>query len=286
MYSSTIRTIHLIRVGLLVLTLSSCQIKGNCIEFGSGQCPDTGIPDGASTQCSEYNGYCFHAIGSEPAGYIFQGGYASFACESSPISREFRIYTGGDFQQTNSTSFTFTVTGSTGGAATTTEVWADWNDAIAGWLPGSGGPNIAVGSVEDLTSNTPTMFRENGVNEIFARSGGLPESHGAGLTAVSVCYPSSDPNFSCLNVECDMAVFGLMATEIGYVSTELTTNAIAQGEQMSLSLIFEHEFGHILGIDHPLTGVDSVMATEQTRPQSFRTATSTDLQAAIAIYGP
>lgn len=228
---------------------------------------------------------CYAEQGSIPTGvdgsdYKFSA--LSYACErlagDAPVSREFHVashYVFPDYVTDNGTGITYD------------SIEDDWQVAVDGVVTTDGsGAAIQIGTV---FTTDGLDAHDSLTNAVFMKEGlAYPDEPDDTLGRAS-CTP--DAELSCLSYDCDI----IISTDANFGETTdtiipLTSNSDADPNYVSLSWIFEHELGHVLGLTDqdesafPDTIMQNVYWDESTA-WPFYAASADDQQALLWIYG-
>lgn len=238
---------------------------------------------GGDLECDADN--CYAGEGSVPTGldgsdYSFEP--QSYACErdrgDTPISRSFQVsshHVFPDYMTDNGTGVTYHA------------IEDAWDSAVDGVLTTDGtGAAIAIGTTfvtAILDADDPS------VNSVFMTEGlAYPDAPDDTLGRFSC---TSDEESTCLNYDCDIIIpTDANFEEVMDTVIPFTSNNEADADYLSLAFIFEHEIGHVLGLDDQDGSAfpDTIMQDvywDSSTPWSFYVASADDQQALAWIYG-
>lgn len=153
-----------------------------------------------------------------------------------------------------------------------------WNqvaeNALAIWNPFL--QDVSFGVVRESTAG---MARDNDVNNVFFADDVYGDPFGTSVLAVTLgTYRVSDNSF----VETDV-IFNQGRNWDSYRGNQRT--ASGGGQLFDLRRVALHEFGHVLGLDHPDQAGQSGSAIMNSTIGNLDSLTSDDADGAMAIYG-
>lgn len=150
--------------------------------------------------------------------------------------------------------------------ASAQDAWALWNSYIGAiqvqTVPGSSAP-IAQG---------------NGYNNVFFSNTVYGSAWGTGVLAVTLTYTSG----STQTAECDV----LFNQGLSWDSYRGPQRSTSSGAVYDFHRVALHEFGHVLGLDHPDQAGQSVVAIMNSTISDLDTLAADDIAGAQALYGP
>ena len=153
-----------------------------------------------------------------------------------------------------------------------------WNqvaeNALALWNPFL--RDVSFGAVRDSTEG---IARSNNVNNVFWGDDVYGDPFGGSVLAVTLgTYRVSDSSF----IETDV-IFNRGRNWDSYRGDQ--RNASGGGRLNDLRRVALHEFGHVLGLDHPNQAGQSVNAIMSSTIGNLDSLTTDDTDGAMAIYG-
>jgi hypothetical protein len=153
--------------------------------------------------------------------------------------------------------------------------FASWDasaaDALAVW-------NSHINSSKFVAVNNSTVTRgsRNGLNNVYFSNTVNGQAWGANVLAVTLTTSSGNRH-----TETDV----LFNSNLAWNSYRGATRSTGFGTIFDFHRVAMHEFGHVLGLDHPDTHGQAVSALMNSRITSLDGLTSDDISGAQSIYG-
>lgn len=154
---------------------------------------------------------------------------------------------------------------------------ASWNasaqDALSIW-------NTVIGSAQfsAVPNSTAPIAEGNGLNNVFFSSDVYGQAWGTGVLAVTLTYTSGGSQ----TAECDV-LFNKTLTWDSYRGPQQYT---ATGAVYDFHRVALHEFGHVLGLDHPDQAGQTVVAIMNSHISDLDTLAPDDIAGVQSLYGP
>jgi predicted Zn-dependent protease len=149
---------------------------------------------------------------------------------------------------------------------------ASAEDALATWNSKIGAISFAV-----VRDSTATKAQGNGINNVFFSSSVYGQAWGSGVLAVTLTYTSSATQTS----ECDV----LFNSNLSWDSYRGSLRYGSTGTVFDFHRVALHEFGHVLGLDHPDQNNQSVVAIMNSTVSNLDALATDDIAGAQSIYG-
>jgi len=170
-----------------------------------------------------------------------------------------------------------------------TDIEAAWNTATLGWTASSNStddPNVEFHG-PSITKKGLSRDDSDGKNAVFMQSKAADDDSLAKFS----CSLDEDDNGNCVWDDCDIRVYssGDYDGDDRSEPTPLTSLENAADNYVSLAFVFQHEIGHVLGINDqdPSTYPDTAMQDAFWSPTDawgYYDPSAEDIAAAIWIY--
>ena len=161
-------------------------------------------------------------------------------------------------------------------SAPLTDGSASWGasaeDALATWNHQIGQTRFTV-----VRDSTAPIAQGNRQNNVFFSNDVYGQAWGTGVLAVTLTFTSGGTQ----SVECDV----LFNQTLQWNSYRGALYGTATGTVFDFHRVAMHEFGHVLGLDHPDQAGQSVVAIMNSRISNLDTLASDDIAGAQSIYG-
>lgn len=136
---------------------------------------------------------------------------------------------------------------------------------------------IATSKFAIVRDSTATQAARNRVNNVFFSNSIYGEAWGSGVLAVTLTYSNSAGQ----STECDV----IFNSTIGWDSYRGSLRYSSSGAVYDFHRVALHEFGHVLGLDHPDQAGQSVAAVMNSRITNLDALTNDDIAGAQSLYG-
>jgi len=155
--------------------------------------------------------------------------------------------------------------GSASWGAAAEDAFATWNAMIA---------NTRFTVVRDSTA---ALAEGNRLNNVFFSNDVYGDAWGTGVLAITLTYTSGGSQ----STECDV----LFNKTLAWDSYRGALRYGSSGAVYDFHRVALHEFGHVLGLDHPDQAGQTVTAVMNSRISNLDTLAADDISGAQAIYG-
>ncbi len=149
---------------------------------------------------------------------------------------------------------------------------ASAEDALTIWNSYIASTHFAV-----VRDSTAAKAQGNRQNNVFFSSNVYGSAWGSGVLAVTLTYSSS----ASQTTECDV----LFNSNLSWDSYRGALRFGTSGTVFDFHRVALHEFGHVLGLDHPDQGGQSVVAMMNSRISNLDVLASDDISGAQSLYG-
>lgn len=145
-------------------------------------------------------------------------------------------------------------------------------DALSIW-----NSNIGLTRFTVVRDSTAALAEGNRLNNVFFSNDVYGQAWGTGVLAVTLTYTSGGTQ----STECDV----LFNQTLHWDSYRGSLRYGTSGTVYDFHRVALHEFGHVLGLDHPDQAGQSVVAIMNSRISSLDTLASDDITGVQSIYG-
>lgn len=149
---------------------------------------------------------------------------------------------------------------------------ASAEDALSTWNACLGSTKFAV-----VRDSTAAKAQGNRLNNVFFSSTVYGQAWGSGVLAVTLTFSNS----AAQSTECDV----LFNSTLGWDSYRGSIRYGSAGAVYDFHRVALHEFGHVLGLDHPDQAGQSVSAVMNSRISNLDTLVADDVAGAQSLYG-
>ena len=145
-------------------------------------------------------------------------------------------------------------------------------DALSTWNSYIGATKFSV-----VRDSTATKAEGNRLNNVFFSSTVYGDAWGTGVLAVTLTYSNS----ASQSTECDV----LFNSTLSWDSYRGSLRYGTSGTIFDFHRVALHEFGHVLGLDHPDQSGQSVVAVMNSRISNLDALATDDITGAQTLYG-